>query len=507
MALQITRLLSFLAATAYASQIVFTGPADIGTSQHFTPAGTLDILSETSFTALAHPEFPRYGVRVKKTNFCDETVGAYTGYIDIEARHLFFYFFESRSEPAKDDVILGLLTAVCFVFCGCYLVIERYVGPGGSSSIGLLMELGPCKVIKAENGTVFHPESWNSKANVFFIDQPIGVGFSYADHGETVSTTEEAAEDIAAFVAIFFAHFSRFQGRGFHMAGESYGGRYIPLFAAAVYDQNPRLVEAGLPPINLTSIIIANGMTDFFSMVPALVEMQCSPASMPPTPPVQDIETCVKMKTILPRCQNWMKASCQDQFDLINCAAAISFCKEQIDVPYVLTGRNPYDVTKYCTAGGSGLCYEEINEVIAYLNKKDVQELLGVRPARKYLVYSPTVNFAFGSTMDIARGTTDYVAALLERNVRVLIYAGSYDWVCNWVGTERWTLALEWSGQVAFRAEPLQEWTVDGKRAGKTRSAEGFTFATVDAAGHMVPYDKPKESLEMINRWLAGQPL
>jgi hypothetical protein len=33
-------------------------------------------------------------------------------------------------------------------------------------------------------------------------------------------------------------------------------GRYLPLFAAAVYDQNPRLVEAGLTPINLTSVII-----------------------------------------------------------------------------------------------------------------------------------------------------------------------------------------------------------------------------------------------------------
>ncbi|KAJ7288105.1 Alpha/Beta hydrolase protein [Mycena rebaudengoi] len=473
MALQIARLLSFLAATVYASQTVFTGPADIGTSQHFTPAGTLDILSETSFTALAHPDFPRYGVRVKKTNFCDETVGAYTGYIDIEARHLFFYFFESRSEPAKDDVIFW-----------------TNGGPGGSSSIGLLMELGPCKVIKAENGTVFHPESWNSKANVFFIDQPIGVGFSYADHGETVSTTEEAAEDIAAFVAIFFAHFSKFQGLGFHMAGESYGGRYIPLFAAAVYDQNPRLVEAGLPPINLTSIIIANGETDFFR---ALVEMQCSPASMPPTPPVQDIK-------YLPRCQKWMKASCQDQFDLINCKAAVAFCEEHIAGPYYSTGRNPYDVTKYCANGGIGLCYEEIDEIIAYLNKKDVQELL-------YLVVSPTVFFAFGSTMDEAKGTTNYVAALLERNVRVLIYAGSYDWVCSWVGNERWTLALEWSGQIAFRAEPLREWTVDGKRAGIMRSAQGFTFATLDAAGHMVPYDKPKESLEMINRWLAGQPL
>ena len=36
-------------------------------------------------------------------------------------------------------------------------------------------------------------------------------------------TTEEAAKDIASFVAIFFEHFTKFKGRGFHMSGESYG--------------------------------------------------------------------------------------------------------------------------------------------------------------------------------------------------------------------------------------------------------------------------------------------
>ncbi|KAF5312208.1 hypothetical protein D9619_003689 [Psilocybe cf. subviscida] len=107
-----------------------------------------------------------------------------------------------------------------------------------------------------ENGTMFHPESWNNNANLLIVDQPIGVGFSYADHGETVSSSEEAAKDIAALLAIFFENFTKFKGSALHMAGESYAGRYIPLFAAEVYDQNTKLVAAGLTPINLQSIML-----------------------------------------------------------------------------------------------------------------------------------------------------------------------------------------------------------------------------------------------------------
>jgi carboxypeptidase C (cathepsin A) len=44
------------------------------------------------------------------------------------------------------------------------------------------------------------------------------------------------------------------------MAGESYGGRYIPLFASAVHDLNPRLVKAGFDAINLTSVMIGSSI-------------------------------------------------------------------------------------------------------------------------------------------------------------------------------------------------------------------------------------------------------
>lgn len=88
------------------------------------------------------------------------------------------------------------------------------------------------------------------------------------------------------------------------------------------------------------------------------------------------------------------------------------------------------------------------------------------------------------------------------------------------------TLALEWTGQDEFAAEPLRDWQVEDEVAGVTRSAGPFTFATIYGAGHMVrwtltyrpkyhahcccnkvPYDKPKESLEMVKRWLAGEEL
>ncbi|KAJ7765302.1 serine carboxypeptidase [Mycena metata] len=458
----------------------------------FTPMEDMNILSETEFTVLSHPVFPQYNVRIKKSTFCDPTVKAYTGYIDIEARHIFFYFFESRNDPDKDDVIFW-----------------TNGGPGCSSSLGLFMELGPCRISDG-NGTSFHPESWNTNSNIFFVDQPVGVGFSHADWGESVGTTEEGAKDIAAFIFVFFEHFSKFKGRGLHMTGESYGGRYVPVFAAEIYDQNTRLAAAGYTPINLTSVMIGNGITDFYHQMSSSFDMQCTAASVPPTLGIAD---CVRIKAMIPRCEQRLKESCVDHFDAIDCAAAASFCDVHLRAPFWKSELNPYDISQPCDAEGmaTNLCYPVTAHIRAYLSRPDVREALGVDPtvAANFSSCSPAVGSAFHAQMDSYRPTQDYVGGLLERGVRVLIYVGTYDWICNWVGNERWTLALEWSGQAAFAAEPLRPWAIGDDftkgRAGLARSAQGLTFATVDKAGHMVPYDKPKEALDLLQRWLSGK--
>lgn len=99
---------------------------------------------------------------------------------------------------------------------------------------------------------------------------------------------------------------------------------------------------------------------------------------------------------------------------------------------------------------------------------------------------SDSVGNAFNNAQDEYHPTYTHISELLERGVRALIYVGTYDWICNWIGNERWTLNMPWTGQEAFTSQPLREWEIDGKAVGKTRSAHGLTFATVDGAGHMV---------------------
>jgi carboxypeptidase C (cathepsin A) len=74
---------------------------------------------------------------------------------------------------------------------------------------------------------------------------------------------------------------------------------------------------------------------------------------------------------------------------------------------------------------------------------------------------------------------------LLEDDIRVLIYAGDKDLICNWLGNRRWVDALEWSGAQDWAAAADKPWTVGGRHAGNVTSAGTLTFLKVfDAVSH-----------------------
>jgi hypothetical protein len=153
-----------------------------------------------------------------------------------------------------------------------------------------------------------------------------------------------------------------------------------------------------------------------------------------------------------------------------------------------ITGLNRYDMSKDCEGGMETLCYPVTKHIANYLSRNETREILGVDHAvpQQYSSCNMDVGYAFGAKMDLERGSVLYVTALLERGIRVLIYVGESDYICNWIGNREWSEALEWSGGDKYRAVPLGTWSIDGNEVGKYKSSGPFTFATIRGAGHMV---------------------
>lgn len=74
----------------------------------------------------------------------------------------------------------------------------------------------------------------------------------------------------------------------------------------------------------------------------------------------------------------------------------------------------------------------------------------------------------------------------LADGIRVLIYAGDQDYICNWLGNQAWTQALNWPHRAEFNSTLPKPWMAGGQSAGTLQSSNGFSFLRVFEAGHMV---------------------
>lgn len=149
-------------------------------------------------------------------------------------------------------------------------------GPGCSGLLGFLAEMGPWRPHREpETGVISlkeNPFSWNHHANMVFLEQPVGVGFSYLDGSLSDLDFGDvlAAIDNTRVVRKFFEKFPARKNNDFYLASESYGGHYIPQWAIRVLADdvlNNRFkgVLLGNPYVNLGSIF-AGGISALWGM-------------------------------------------------------------------------------------------------------------------------------------------------------------------------------------------------------------------------------------------------
>ncbi|KAL9675659.1 hypothetical protein QQ045_003863 [Rhodiola kirilowii] len=443
----------------------------------------------------------------------------YAGYIDINKKHLFYYFVQSERDPVNDPVVLWLNG-----------------GPGCSSFDGFVYEHGPFDFDAGSKLPKLHLNqySWSKVSNILYLDSPAGVGFSYSDDTNDYSTGDlQTASDTHTFLITWFQQYPEFLGNSFYVAGESYAGIYIPTLTSAIVAGN----EAGSKPvIKIKGYIIGNGVTD----------------------PVFDDNALVPFA-------HGMALISEDIFKATESACKGNYydpktdaCYQQLDkIDNLIDRLNIYDILEPCYHGGPGSVGNNstlplsftalgqnsgkkmgvrkrmfgrawpfrapvldglvpswpqlmsanrvpcVNDEVAtkWLNNEDVRKAIHAKPASisgEWDLCTGRLSFSHD-----AGSMLPYHKNLTAKGYRALIFSGDHDMCVPYTGSEAWTRSLGY--KVVYEWRP---WIVDQQVAGYTQGyAMNLTFLTVKGAGHTVPEYKPKEALGFYSRWLEGKPI
>jgi serine carboxypeptidase-like clade IV len=168
----------------------------------------------------------------------NQVPGTHWGYAPVDKAHngsLFYWMFEAETNPSAKPLVLWLTG-----------------GPGCSSELALFFENGPFTV-NSDLSLKPNPYSWTKVANVIWLDQPVGTGFSYIHDGAYVHNETQVAEDVHTALKFFLAKYPQYAKMPFYVTGESYGGHYVSSVSERVSRDHT---------INFKGLAIGNGWVD-----------------------------------------------------------------------------------------------------------------------------------------------------------------------------------------------------------------------------------------------------
>lgn len=142
--------------------------------------------------------------------------------------------------------------------------------------LGFMQEHGPWVLPDGGTTLVRNEYAWNKEANVLYIEQPAGVGFSTCDQGSADCAHDDnsSAEDNLKVVLAWFEKFPEFKANDLYISGESYAGIYVPYLVNAIHHYNQEhLTDSQFKP-NLKGMMVGNGVTNWkYDTEPAYIEM------------------------------------------------------------------------------------------------------------------------------------------------------------------------------------------------------------------------------------------
>ncbi|RKK75578.1 hypothetical protein BFJ69_g7643 [Fusarium oxysporum] len=443
--------------------------------------------------------YPTFTIREQTDELCDAGSRFWTGTVNITAdKSMFFWFFESRRDPETDPLVLWMSG-----------------GPGATGELGLTMGSGPCVVNADGNSTSRRKFSFTDRANVVYIDQPIGVGFSHITNRDDIAVTlQQGARDVYSFLSHLSTNvFPNLSGRSWNLAGESMGGHYVLGYAHYMAS-----LEGQTSLINISSIVIIDGYVDASRQSVGYYDFFCTDWALDGRKaPLMNESACADMAAAVPSCE-LLGSYCRESYDLLVCGQAFSACEETVGEHFlsgvVPGGWDPYDGRHTCES--PPLCSNFAHgRSWKFFNQPWVQEQLG-QP------YSPFELIDFDTGMRWHRAKSLFLPVTREMTwlldntcIRILVINGNDDIIINTPGQMRMLDEQPWHGQARYRSQGYQDWYFgkgditsdvqgwDVKRGGFWKGTDRLAMYAIDEAGHFAPYHQPEAVGAVLRTWLG----
>ncbi|XP_038971291.1 serine carboxypeptidase-like 51 isoform X2 [Phoenix dactylifera] len=370
-------------------------------------------------------------------------------------------------------------------------------GPGGSGvGIGNFQEIGPLDTsLKPRNST------WLQKADLLFVDNPVGTGYSFVeDEKLLVKTDWEAATDLLTLLKKLYNKNGSLQKSPLFIVSESYGGKFAVTLGLLVV----KAIKAGRLKLKLGGVVLGDSWIspeDFvFSWGPLLLDV--SRLGINDANRSNSVAETIRQQLVEGQ---YFEATitCQTlQSQIVRDSHGVDFYNFLRDVgSYPISGMavalsEKIDMKKsysmYLSSNASSLDLGSLMNGV-------IKEKLKIIP--KNISWGGQFNSVFNALMnENMKPRINEVDELLSLGVNVTIYNGQLDLICATKGTEAWVQKLKWEGLEYFTTSGRYALYCDndGSTKGYIQSYQNLRFYWILGAGHFVPLDQPCMALKML---------
>ncbi|KAL0480889.1 SCPL47 [Acrasis kona] len=379
----------------------------------------------------------------------------FTGYLTASNNNQIFYLMVKNDKPNAP------------------VVVFLNGGPGCSSMVGAFLENGP--FLLETTNLISNTESWHLEANMLYIDNPVGSGFSFNANPQPnyPSTTEQSASDLSEAIKLIFAadHFPELTNNPLYVFGESYGGRFaIALASSLAKYRKVAGVGIGNAWINPDVQQNAYGLQAYAMGL-------------------SNYKSYVDLRGLSEKCHQLINNGQYQE-------AEKSYCSPLINKVLAAGGDvNEYD---FRTMGS----YQSLKQLETFLSQKNVGDALSTKTNYVQCSQQTWQNFLpeFQSSYE------NELSKLLDgfnNTIKVLVYNGQYDIRCATMGTSDYLRNLKWSGSSGFNyADKQTFYDSQNQTLGTFKSHKNLQQVVIYNAGHMAPMDQRQSTRVLLSRFI-----